>query len=74
MTLGNMRQLGVDRLLVWCLRCQHEALIDVSSDRADMTVASFIPRMKCTQCGGKRVDVRPNWKEQPEMPTKRRFD
>src|SRR4051812_43778611 len=21
--------------------------------------------MKCSQCGGKRVDVRPNWKEQP---------
>jgi hypothetical protein len=65
MTLGSMRQLGVHRLLVSCLRCRHEALIDVSSYWADMTVPSFIPRMKCTQCGGKRVDVRPNWKEQP---------
>jgi hypothetical protein len=26
------------------------------------------------ECGGKRVDVRPNWNEQPEMPTKLRFD
>jgi hypothetical protein len=26
---------------------------------------SFIPRMKCSCCGGNRVDVRPNWKEQP---------
>jgi hypothetical protein len=59
MTLGSMRQLGVHRLLVSCLRCRHEALIDVSSYRADMTVPGFIPRMKCTQCGGKRVDVRP---------------
>jgi hypothetical protein len=65
MTLGTMRELGVQRLLVSCLRCQHEALLDVSSDWADMTVPSFIPRMKCTKCGGKRVDVRPNWKEQP---------
>jgi hypothetical protein len=24
--------------------------------------------------GGKRVDVRPNWKEQPKMPTKLRYD
>jgi hypothetical protein len=21
--------------------------------------------MKCSKCGGRRVDVRPNWKEQP---------
>jgi hypothetical protein len=64
MTLGSMRLLGVYRLLVSCLRCRHEALIDVSNDSADTAVPSFIPRMKCTQCGGKRVDVRPNWQEQ----------
>jgi hypothetical protein len=23
---------------------------------------------KCGRCGGKRVDVRPNWKEKPGMP------
>jgi hypothetical protein len=23
---------------------------------------------KCGKCGGKRVDVRPNWKEKPGMP------
>ena len=33
MTLGNMRQLGVKRLLASCLNdaCRHTALIDVSS-------------------------------------------
>jgi transposase-like protein len=70
MTLTTMRELGVQRVLVSCLRCQHEALIVVSTYWADTTVPSFIPRMKCTQCGGKRVDVRPNRKEQPTMPTK----
>jgi transposase-like protein len=70
MTLGSMRELGVLRLLVSCLRCQHEALVDVSNDSADKTVPSFIPRMKCTRCGGKRVDVRPNWKEMPVVPPK----
>jgi hypothetical protein len=68
MTLGGMRKLGVQRLLVSCLRCQHEALIDAAIYLADTTVPSFIPRMKCTQCGGKRVAVRPNWKEQPASP------
>jgi hypothetical protein len=74
MTLGSMRQLGVHRLLVSCVRCRHEALVDVSNDSADMTVPSFIPRMKCSQCGGKRVDVRPNWEEQPVSPTRPRVD
>jgi hypothetical protein len=28
----------------------------------------------CSKCSGKRVDVRPNWKERPVMPTKLPFD
>ena len=40
-------------------------LLDVSGYWADTTVPSFIPHMRCSACGGKRVDVRPNWKEQP---------
>jgi hypothetical protein len=37
MTLGNMRQLGVKRLLASCLNdtCRHTALIDVSSYSAE---------------------------------------
>ena len=25
-------------------------------------------RAKCSKCGGKRLDVRPNWKQKPGMP------
>jgi hypothetical protein len=31
-------------------------------------VPSFQRHAKCSKCGGKRVDVRPNWKEAPGMP------
>ncbi len=33
MTLGNMRELGVQRLIAFCLNdaCRHTALIDVSN-------------------------------------------
>ena len=31
----------------------------------DVEVPSFQSRMRCGECGGKDVDVRPNWKEQP---------
>ena len=49
MTLGNMRQLGVQNLIASCLNdaCHHTALVDVSSYPADTEVPW------------------PNWKEQP---------
>jgi hypothetical protein len=31
----------------------------------DVEIPSFRLRMKCSKCGGRDVDVRPNWKEQP---------
>jgi hypothetical protein len=82
MTLGNMRELGVHHLIAYCLNdaCQHSALIDVSNYPAETKVPSSQRHAKCGKCGGKRVDarkrvdVRPNWKEKPVMPTKLRYD
>jgi hypothetical protein len=67
MTLGNMRGLGVHRLIASCLNdaCQHQALIDVSAYPDDVEMPSFQRRAKLQQYGGKRVDVRPKWQEQP---------
>jgi hypothetical protein len=43
MTLVNMRELGVHRLVASCLNnaCRHQALIDVSSYPAETDVPSF---------------------------------
>ena len=69
MTLGNMRQPGVQNLVASCLNdgCRHVALIDVSRYPADTEVPWFRSRVVCNKCGGRRdkIDVRPNWKEQP---------
>jgi hypothetical protein len=69
MTLGNMRELGVKRLLASCLNdaCRHQGLVDVSGYPADTEVPWFRSRVKCAKCGsrGNKIDVRPNWKEQP---------
>jgi hypothetical protein len=45
MTLGNMRELGVRRLIAFCHNdaCRHQALIDVSSYPDDVVVPSFGP-------------------------------
>ena len=69
MTLGNMRELGVKRLIASCLNdaCRHRGLVDVSGYPADTEVPWFRSRVKSAKCGsrGNKIDVRPNWKEQP---------
>ena len=69
MALGNMRELDVARLIASCLNdaCRRVALIDVSAYPAETEVPSFRPRVVCAKCGsrGNKIDVRPNWKEQP---------
>jgi hypothetical protein len=69
MMLGNMRELGVQNLVASCPNdaCRHTALIDVSSYPADTEVPWFRSRVVCAKCGGRgnKIDVRPNWKEQP---------
>jgi hypothetical protein len=73
MTLGNMRRLGVQRLIASCLNdaCRHTALIDVSSYPAETEVPYFRSKVVCAKCGGRgnKIDVRPNWKEQPTQPS-----
>jgi hypothetical protein len=56
----------VQRLVAYCLNeaGNHSALIDGSSYPAETEVPWF-RRLKCGKCGGKNVDVRPNWEEQP---------
>ena len=71
MTLGIMREQGVQHPIAFCLNdaCRHQALIDVSSYPAETEVPWFKSRVKCS---GKRVDVRPNWSEAPILATKLR--
>src|SRR5262245_66101941 len=65
MTLGNMREHEVHRLIAYCLNpaCRHSARTDIASYPAE--TAELQRRAKCNMCGGRSVDVRPNWKEQP---------
>jgi hypothetical protein len=73
MTLGNMRQLGVHRLVASSLRdaCRHQGLIDVSKYPDDVEVPPFAKKIVCAKCGarGRHIVVRPNRKEQPTQPS-----
>ena len=71
MTLGNMRKNGVHHLVGFCHNdsCRHSALIDVSDCPDEVEVGLLQQRAKCAKCaGGKRVDVRPNWKQASPVP------
>jgi hypothetical protein len=43
-------------------------VIDVLKYPDDMEVPAFQRLIKFSKCGGKRIDVRLNWKEKPGMP------
>jgi hypothetical protein len=69
MMLGNMRHLGVQRLVATCLNdaCRHQGLIDVSK-YSDDTEVRRSPARRCAPSAarvGRYIDVRPSWKEQP---------
>ena len=67
MTLGNMRELGVQRLIASCLNdaCWHTALIDVSSyPRTPRSRHSAVAR-SAENAAASALALRSNWKEQP---------
>jgi hypothetical protein len=77
MTLGNMRELGVQKLIASCLNdaCRRTALIEVWNYPAATEIMYFKRRVVCAKCGarGNRIDVLPNWKERMTMPTNLRY-
>jgi hypothetical protein len=72
MDLENMRRQGVRSLIAYCLNdvCRHQAIIDVSSYSGETPVPWFRSKVEARQVCARnnRIDVRPNWKEQPGMP------
>jgi hypothetical protein len=60
MTLGNMRHLGVQRLVATRLKdaCRHQGLIDMSKYPDDTEVPWFANKVVCAKCGarGRHID------------------
>jgi hypothetical protein len=61
-----MSACGVRRLLVSCRdrACGRETLLDVSRYPAGTEIPAFARRLACDRCGGRNIDVRPNWQDQ----------
>lgn len=64
MSLGNMRSNGVRSIRADCLRCGHEAVVNLDV-YADEAVPSFAGAIRWTACRSRNITVMPNWIESP---------
>jgi hypothetical protein len=73
-TLGEMRESGMRRVLVYCgdFRCSHHT--DISADQwpDEVRLSDLEPRFVCEACGRRGADVRPNFDGRRFVPTDRR--
>ena len=69
MPLGYLRQEGL-RLFVWCNRCSRNRSLEIGPLIAalgpDYPVPGTARRLRCSGCGGRDVETRPDWA--PESP------
>jgi DNA-directed RNA polymerase subunit RPC12/RpoP len=69
MTLSNMRQNGVRAVTATCEACGREADVNVDALPESVTVPKAGQRLRCSQCGEKRVLTRPAWHTSPRPDT-----
>jgi hypothetical protein len=60
MTIGNMRALGITSIDVKC-GCGREAVVDASGWLGAIEIPALRWHLKCAECGGRPIDVRPDW-------------
>jgi hypothetical protein len=60
-TLGEMRESGPRRLLVYCAdyRCAHSVVIDADQWGDHVRLSDLEPKFVCQACGHRGADVRP---------------
>jgi hypothetical protein len=61
MSLANMRQNGVRIVTASCEACNHSADLNVDALPEALHVPRVAQRLRCSQCGAKRVSTRPAW-------------
>jgi hypothetical protein len=62
-TLGEMRESGPTRLLVYCgdYRCAHSVVIDAGRWSDDVRLSDLEPKFTCQVCGHRGADIRPHF-------------
>jgi hypothetical protein len=60
-TIGEMRESGPARLIVYCgdYRCAHSVVLDANRWADDVRLSDLEPLFVCKACGHRGADVRP---------------
>jgi hypothetical protein len=65
LTLGNMRAHGIRSIDAFCqsIGCGHEATIVIDGLPDSLPVPDVSLRLRCSRCGHRAIQTRPNWAE-----------
>jgi hypothetical protein len=65
MTLGTMWEHGVRSIQVYCaaIGCGHSSTLNVDGLPDDLPVPDVSLRLRCSKCGSRSIQTRPNWTE-----------
>jgi hypothetical protein len=65
MTLAGMRAHGIRSVQAYCeaIGCGHEAILIVDELPDELPVPDVGPRLRCSKCGSRAIQTRPNWVE-----------
>ncbi|WP_247480097.1 hypothetical protein [Bradyrhizobium sp. 144] len=66
-TFGEMREMGLRGVLVYC-HCGHHVALDADRWPDSMRLSDLEPRFVCQGCGSRGADVRPDYAP-PKMGT-----
>jgi hypothetical protein len=61
MSLANMRENGVHVVIATCQSCGHKADVNVDALPEAVAVPQVGQRLRCSQCGGKKIETQPAW-------------
>jgi hypothetical protein len=68
-TFGEMREMGVRGVLIYCAdyRCNQSVAVNADRWPDDIRLSDLEPRFVCRSCGKRGADVRPdfNWNRMP---------
>ncbi len=60
-TLGQMRDMGVRSVLVYCVHCGHNVALSADRWSDDLRLSDLESRFVCQACGRRGADIRPHF-------------
>jgi hypothetical protein len=74
-TIAHIHAHGVRQMLVYCLGkrkndwpCHHQGALPIDRFQADEVLQDIERRCRCTVCGWRRADLRPDYSKQQAAP------